>query len=171
MLLTRLVRTRRSVMLNPRYLTTNQSEECPWADHTLLHEHSSWILSRMGNNNLKSISSLWPSLPGKARKLFLFYVPPNSCLSVSMLRQWTEAGFLQHHQLDSWCAAHTVVLGSLGCQVQTPDTILFVRQLTLHGISCCSSLPSHSARKFLSCHDKVGHKILMLFSLSIHLIS
>ena len=30
----RWVGTRRLMMLMPDYLTTNQSEECPWADHT-----------------------------------------------------------------------------------------------------------------------------------------
>ena len=34
----RMVRTRRLTMMTPTYLTTNQSEECPRADHTLLFE-------------------------------------------------------------------------------------------------------------------------------------
>ena len=81
MLLTRLVRTRRSVMLNPRYLTTNQSEECPWADHTLLHEHSSWILSRMGNTILRALARYGPLCLAKQESYF-FSMSPQTLVSV-----------------------------------------------------------------------------------------
>ena len=40
----RLIGTRRLVMLTPHYLITNQSEECPQADHALLFEYSKLIM-------------------------------------------------------------------------------------------------------------------------------
>ena len=46
------------------YLTTNQSRECPQADHSLLIIPSRW------RHNFEGISPLWPPLPGKAIKLF-----------------------------------------------------------------------------------------------------
>ena len=59
-------------MLTPDYLTTNQSEECPWADHALLLEHFQTphypLLVRI--HSFEGISPLWPPLPGKAIKLF-----------------------------------------------------------------------------------------------------
>ena len=36
------VGTRRMMMLTPDYITTNQSEDRPWVDHTLLFEPLLW---------------------------------------------------------------------------------------------------------------------------------
>ena len=64
-------------MLTPNYLTTNQSEECPRADHALLLEHYKipHYPFQAGTHNLEGISPLWPRLPGKAIKLFLSTSP------------------------------------------------------------------------------------------------
>ena len=54
-------------MLTPNYLTTSQSEDCPRSDHTLPFEHCKtpqYLLQGW-------LYSLWPSLPGRATKLFL----------------------------------------------------------------------------------------------------
>ena len=68
------VGTRRLVMLTPDYLTTNQSEVCPLADHALLPEHYKTPHNPLqgGTHSSEGISPLWPPLPGKAIKLFYF---------------------------------------------------------------------------------------------------
>ena len=61
-------------MLTPDDLTTNQSEECPLADHTLLLEHCQTphclLQSRTKDHSFEGISPLWPPLSGKAIQLF-----------------------------------------------------------------------------------------------------
>jgi len=61
-------------MLTPDDLTTNQSEECPRADHTLLLEHCQTphclLQSRTQDHSFEGISPLWPPLSGKAIQLF-----------------------------------------------------------------------------------------------------
>ena len=59
-------------MLIPDYLTTNQSEECPWADHAPLLEHykTPHYPLQGGTHSLEGRSQLCPPFPGKARKLF-----------------------------------------------------------------------------------------------------
>ena len=73
-------------MLIPTYLTTNQSEECPLADHALLLEHCKTLHYPLQGRalSLEGISLLWPPLPGKAIKLFLFISPKPLSLRLNM---------------------------------------------------------------------------------------
>ena len=66
-------------MPTPDYLTTNQSEECPRADHALLLEHckTPHYPLQGGVQSFEGISPLWPPLPGKAIKL-LFSTSPKT---------------------------------------------------------------------------------------------
>ena len=80
----------------PDYLTTNQSEEGPRADHAPLLEllqDSSLTPSRAGHS-LMGISPLWPPLPGKAMKLFFSPSPKTlspTLNSASVQRGWVLA--------------------------------------------------------------------------------
>ena len=71
-------------MLTPDYLTANQSEERPRADHTLLLEHykTPHYPLQGGTHSLEDVSPLWPPLSGKAIKATLFYLTPNSVSSL-----------------------------------------------------------------------------------------
>ena len=62
--------------VTPTYLTTNQSEESPWAIQALLLKHcDSSLPSPRGTHILESTSALWSHLPVKAIKLFLSTLP------------------------------------------------------------------------------------------------
>ena len=73
-------------MLTPDYLTTNQSEECPQADHPLLLEHykTPHYPLQGGTYSLEGISLLWPPLPGRAVKLFLSTSPKTLSLRFNL---------------------------------------------------------------------------------------
>ena len=58
------VGTRRLMMLSPTNLTTNPSEKCPQADHSLI------IKLLATPSSFESISLLWPPLLDKAIMLF-----------------------------------------------------------------------------------------------------
>ena len=71
----RLVGTKKLVMLTPSYLTTNQSEEFPWADHTLFLEHYKTLhyLFQDGSHSLECIPLPWSPLSGKVSYYFLLH--------------------------------------------------------------------------------------------------
>ena len=86
-------------MLTPNYLTTNQSEERPWADHTLLLEHNSTPpKSRVGHTVLKALVCGGPLYLAKQKSCpFLLQLKTTSpCFSLaSVNRGWVSATFTQ----------------------------------------------------------------------------
>ena len=79
--------------LTPNYLTTNQSEESPRADHALLFEHCKTPHYHFqGQDSFQGISPLWPPLPGKAIKLFFSTSPQTLAIRVNS-GQGKEARF------------------------------------------------------------------------------
>ena len=64
-------------MLTPDYLTTDQSEEGPRADHAplLKHYETPHYPLQGGTHSLEGTTLPWPPLPGKAIKLFLSTSP------------------------------------------------------------------------------------------------
>ena len=104
------------MMLTPDYLTTNQSEECPWADHALLLEHFKMpyypLLVRI--HSFEGISPLWPPLPGKA---ILFCCIQNAVSSVqfsySVISNSLRPHRLQHTRPP--CASSTPVVYTNPC--------------------------------------------------------
>ena len=62
------------MMVTPTYLTINESEECSWADHSMLlaHYKTSHNPPQSGPHSCKDISPLRSLLPGKAIQGTLF---------------------------------------------------------------------------------------------------
>ena len=83
--------TRRLMLWISTYFTVNQSEGCPWANHTLF-ELLLWnaSLSRLGHS-FEGISLLWPMLPGKATKLFFSVSIGSPTVSDSFATPWAVA--------------------------------------------------------------------------------
>ena len=86
-LLPRPLGTRRLMMLTPTYLTTNQSEECPQADHVLLNYYCKTFhyTSRLGHTALRALARCGFSGPGKAIKLFFSTSAKTVCLRLNLV--------------------------------------------------------------------------------------
>ena len=84
-LLPRPLGTRR-LMLTPTYLTTNQSEECPWADHVLLNHYckTSHCTSSLGHTASMALARCGFSGPDKAIKLFFSTSAKTVCLRFNL---------------------------------------------------------------------------------------
>ena len=82
------------MMLTPDYLTTNQSEEGPWADHALLLGHCKTHDSLQGWTQFWG-HWLWPPLPDKAIKLS-FSTSPKTPVSTFLFSTGTQRPFQQH---------------------------------------------------------------------------
>ena len=100
-------------MLTPTYLNTNQSEECPQADHALfkpLLENSSlppagWDIF----SSFEGISLLWPPLPGKAIKLFFSTSPQTPSLRFNSMSG--NRGRIQLHSLSMLLPSNPMTAG------------------------------------------------------------
>ena len=83
-------------MLTPTFLTTNQSEKCPQADHTLPFEpllQNSSLLPLGQDNSFEGISLWWPLLPGKAIKLFFSTSPKTLFPEIQISTRVKEQNF------------------------------------------------------------------------------
>ena len=74
------------MMLTPTYLTTNQSEEGPQADHApfepLLQNSSLLTPGQFGTRSFKGINSPFPTHPFPGNALKLFYFTQNSVYEI-----------------------------------------------------------------------------------------
>ena len=99
-------------ILTPNYPTTNQSEECPWADHTCsLNTTLLTITSWLGH--MEGISLLWPPLPDKPIKATLFYFTQNA---VSMFLFGTGEQRLSFSHTPRWLSTEP------GCKLWQPGS-------------------------------------------------
>ena len=83
-------------MLTPAYLPTNQSGECPRADHAPLNHcyKTPHYPLQVGTHSFEGISLPWPCLLGKAVKLFFSTSPKTLSLRLDLIQcRGTEAGF------------------------------------------------------------------------------
>ena len=92
------VGTRKWMMLTPTYLTTNQSEECPWADHTrfelLLYNFS--LPSPGWDTQFWGYCPTVVSFAWQNDKAILFYFTQNSVSQVWGYRSWSQL----HYQFE-----------------------------------------------------------------------
>ena len=98
------VETRRSMMPTPDNLSTNQSQECPLADHTLFLQNSS-LPPAEGTQGLEGMSLLWPCF---LAKLF-FSTSPKTFSTISIQHQWTEARFHWGKKINRIWGKSTVI--------------------------------------------------------------
>ena len=82
------------MMMTPDYLTTNQSEEGPWADHALILGHCKTHDSRQGWTQFWG-HWLWPPLPDKAVMLS-FSTLPKTLVSTFLFSTGAHRPFQQH---------------------------------------------------------------------------
>ena len=107
-------------MLSPNYLTTNQSEECSWADRALLTKYckySSCYLplhpTTWKGYSLEGINLLWSPLSVKALKLFLSF--SLKTLSLRFISDWyTEVEFWQQGEhYPYWLNSNRIILTTI----------------------------------------------------------
>ena len=89
-------------MLTPTYLTTNQSEECPQADHALLNHYykTPHYPLQVWTHSFEGISLLCPPLPGKAIKLFFSTSPKTLSLKINLVSGYRSRIQLQYMALE-----------------------------------------------------------------------
>ena len=78
------------MMLTPTYLTTDPSEECPWADHTLFEQLLQNFYLPSWDSWFEGISPLWPPLPGKVIKLSFSILPKTLALRFNSVYREAE---------------------------------------------------------------------------------
>ena len=101
----KLVGTRRLMMLTLNYLTTSQSEECPWADDMGLLEHSKtphYLLQR-GHTALRALSWCVPlGLTKQSSYFFVLHAKLVSMILLGIAEQRLSFGSSVVRQWGSW---------------------------------------------------------------------